>query len=68
MKTEQFEEKLKKAKELLEELNNPEITLEKSMKAYKEGIKTLNEASEILENAKLLYEELEQETQESTSS
>lgn len=59
MKPEEFEDKLKKAQQLLETLNNPQITLNKSMDAYKEGIKTLKEASKMLEDAKLIYEELE---------
>lgn len=59
MEQEEFEDKLKKAKEFLELLNDPNITLNKSMDAYKKGVKTLKEASKMLENAKLIYEELE---------
>lgn len=60
MEQEDFEEKLKKAHALLESLNDPEITLNKSMDAYKKGLETLKEASKMLEEAKLLYEEFEE--------
>lgn len=53
-----FEEKIESAKELLEELTNPEITLSNSVKIYKEGIKELEEAQKLLDNAKLNFEEL----------
>ncbi len=47
-----FEDKIKKAKEILEKLQSPDITLADSIKAYEEGIKELNEATKLLENAK----------------
>ena len=53
-----YEEKLKQAKELLEKLNNPEITLYEGMEIYKKGIKIIEEAEEILQKAKLEYEEI----------
>lgn len=52
-----FETELDEAKELLKELSNPEITLEKSVEVYKEGIKKLDSASKMLEEAKLQIEE-----------
>ncbi|MCI4399783.1 MAG: exodeoxyribonuclease VII small subunit [Campylobacteraceae bacterium] len=52
-----FETELEEAKELLKELSNPEITLEKSVEVYKEGIKKLESASKMLEEAKLQIEE-----------
>lgn len=57
----EFEDKLKKAKELLDMLNDPDITLKKSMDVYKKGIKTLEDASKMLEDAKLVFEEKEGE-------
>ncbi|WP_331775511.1 exodeoxyribonuclease VII small subunit [Sulfurospirillum sp. 1612] len=54
-----FEEKLVKAKKILETLGNPEIPLKDAMLGYKQGIAILNEASEIIENAKLEYEQLQ---------
>lgn len=53
-----FESELESAKELLKELSNPEITLEKSVEVYKEGIKKLENAAKMLEEAKLQIEEL----------
>ena len=55
-----FEQKLKKSKELLEKLMNPEISLEDSMKFYKEGMKELEEATKLLEDAKLVCKEYEE--------
>ncbi|MDA3054359.1 MULTISPECIES: exodeoxyribonuclease VII small subunit [unclassified Campylobacter] len=48
-----FEEKMKKIGELIESLNDKEITLDRSVELYKSGICLLKEAKEILENAKL---------------
>ena len=53
-----YEKKLEEAKKLLEELNNPNISLYDGMEIYKKGIKILEEATKILENAKLEYEEI----------
>ncbi len=58
MKVNDFEKKIEKSKEILDKLMNPEISLEESMKLYKDGIKELKEASKMLENAKLEFEEL----------
>ncbi len=51
-----FETELDKAKELLKELSNPDITLAKSVEVYKEGLKKLESASKMLEEAKLQVE------------
>ena len=48
-----FETKLESAKETLEVLMNPEITLQDSVKAYEKGIKELKDAQKILEEAQL---------------
>ncbi len=53
MKEERFEEKLAHAKALLEKLNDPEITLETSVKLYEEGLRKIQEAQKMLEEAKL---------------
>ena len=53
-----FEQKIEKAKELLKELSNPEIPLTKSVEIYKTGLKELEEASKMLENAKIEFEML----------
>ncbi len=56
-----FEQKLEKAKEILEKLMQPDITLEKSLKLYKEGKKELLEASKMLEDAKIQIKEFNSE-------
>ena len=56
-----FEEKIENAKKILEELSNPELPLDKGVEHYKNGMKLLNEATKILEEAKLVYEECEDE-------
>jgi exodeoxyribonuclease VII small subunit len=53
-----FEKKLKEAKELLEKLNDPEITLHEAMEFYKKGVKLLDEAAKMIEEAKLQFQEL----------
>jgi exodeoxyribonuclease VII small subunit len=57
-KKKSFEDRLKKAKELLEKLKDPELTISESMKLYKEGKKELDEATKLLEEAELELEEL----------
>ncbi len=53
-----FEEKIDSAKQLLEQLTDPEITLSNSVKIYKDGIKEIEEAQKLLDTAKLNFEEL----------
>ena len=50
-----FEEKILKAKELLEKLSNPQITLSDSIQVYKTGIKELEDAQKLLDEAKLIF-------------
>ena len=54
-----FEEKIEKAKAILQKLMQPEITLAESVKAYEEGMRELEEATKMLENAKLKIQEIE---------
>jgi len=53
-----FEEKLEKSKDLIDRLMNPKVTLEESIKIYKEGLETIKEAQKMLEDAKLKVEEI----------
>ncbi|MCK5110557.1 MAG: exodeoxyribonuclease VII small subunit [Arcobacteraceae bacterium] len=53
-----FEDKIKQAKELLDKLIDPEITLQTSVQVYKDGMKELEEAQKLLDEAKLEFEEL----------
>ena len=50
-----FEDKIEKAKELLEKLGNPDITLSSSVELYKNGMKEIEEAQKLLEEAKLEF-------------
>ncbi|WP_066165393.1 exodeoxyribonuclease VII small subunit [Aliarcobacter cryaerophilus] len=50
-----FEDKITKAKELLEKLSNPQITINESLKLYNEGLKELELAQKLLEEAKLVF-------------
>jgi exodeoxyribonuclease VII small subunit len=54
-----FEKKLEDAKSVLEKLMDPELTLNESVKSYKEGMKTLQDAQKILEEATLEFEKIQ---------
>jgi len=56
-----FEERVEAAKKIMEQLMDPEIPLEKSVKLYKEGMELLKEAGKILEEAKIEVETIEKE-------
>ncbi|WP_297893712.1 exodeoxyribonuclease VII small subunit [uncultured Campylobacter sp.] len=53
-----FEEKMEKISALLKSLNEKDLSLEESVKLYKQGVALLKEAKEILENAKLEVAEI----------
>ena len=53
-----FENKLDSAKQILETLMNPEITLQDSVKAYEKGMNELSKAQKILEDAKIKITEI----------
>ncbi len=54
----EFETKLESAKETLEILMNPEITLQDSVKAYEKGMKELSDAQKMLEDAQIKIQEI----------
>ncbi|ASM34635.1 30S ribosomal protein S17 [Campylobacter sputorum subsp. bubulus] len=56
MENDNFEEKLKKIDEILNELNGKDINLQDSVNIYKKGIKLLKESRKILEDIKLEVE------------
>lgn len=58
MKENDFEERLEEAKQILETLMNPELTLEQSVKAYEAGTKALKEAQKMLEDAQKQIERI----------
>jgi len=53
-----FENKIIEAQKLLEKLIDPEITLSNSVEVYKNGMKELETAQKLLDDAKLEFEEL----------
>ena len=55
-----FEKKLNRANEILESLNNDELSLKQSVEIYKEGLKNIKEAREILEKASLEVEQIDE--------
>ncbi|WP_149713466.1 exodeoxyribonuclease VII small subunit [Campylobacter concisus] len=60
-KEQSFEEKLTLADKILNDLNKDDVSLEKSIKLHEQGKKLLNEAREILENAKLSIKQVDDE-------
>ena len=53
-----FENKIEEAKKLLDKLIDPEITLSQSVNIYKDGIRELESAQKLLDEAKLEFQEL----------
>ncbi|WP_148786619.1 exodeoxyribonuclease VII small subunit [Campylobacter concisus] len=60
-KEQSFEEKLALADKILNDLNRDDVSLENSIKLHEQGKKLLNEAREILENAKLSIKQVDDE-------
>jgi len=58
MAKEDFESKLESAKNILQTLMNPEITLQESVKAYEKGMGELSKAQKMLEEATLKINEI----------
>ena len=64
MKSKTFEEKLEHSKEILQKLMDPEITLEKSVGLYEEGIEEIKSAQKMIEEAKVKIETIEKNEME----
>jgi len=64
MKTQSFEEKLEASKTILNQLMNPEITLEESLKLYENGLVQIKEAQKMIEEAKIKIETIEKNSAE----
>jgi exodeoxyribonuclease VII small subunit len=62
-----FEERLTHSKEILEKLLDPEITLEKSVALYEEGLQNIKAAQKLLEEASLKIETIEQSNQNAST-
>lgn len=60
-KIDSFETKVEKINLLLEKLKDENLSLNESVKLYKEGMEVLKEAKDILENAKLEIIQIEAE-------
>ena len=60
-KEQSFEEKLALADKILNDLNKDDVSLENSIKLHEQGKKLINEAREILENAKLSIKQVDDE-------
>ena len=60
-KEQSFEEKLALADKIVNDLNKDDVSLENSIKLHEQGKKLLNEAREILENAKLSIKQVDDE-------
>ncbi|NPA27925.1 MAG: exodeoxyribonuclease VII small subunit [Epsilonproteobacteria bacterium] len=60
-KSKDFEELLNECKEYLNRLMDPQITLQESLKIYEDGLKKINEAQKLLEEAKLKIKIIEKE-------
>ena len=60
---ENFEEKLKQSKVILEKLMDPEITLEESVQLYEDGLKNIKNAQDMLEHAKSKIETINRDSQ-----
>ena len=56
-----FEEALKSLEEIVDELNNGELDLEKAISAYERGVKLKNICEKRLENAKERIEKIQTE-------
>ena len=56
MQTVTFEQKLEASKKILNQLLNPAITLEESLKLYEDGIKEIKSAQKMIEEAKVKIE------------
>ncbi len=58
-----FEDRIAKIKQIIDKLNNTEITLKDGMQLYKDGVDEINEAQKMLESAKNLYDEINKKEQ-----
>ena len=59
MQTATFEQKLEESKRILNQLLDPAITLEESLKLYEDGIEKIKSAQKMIEEAKVKIELIE---------
>ncbi len=65
MKSQTFEQKLEASKSILNQLMNPEITLEESLKLYEDGLSQIKEAEKMIEEAKVKIQTIEKNASKS---
>ena len=65
MKTETFEQKLEASKAILNQLIDPAITLEESLKLYEKGLAEIKKAQTMIEEAKTKITTIEKNASES---
>lgn len=61
-KNETFEEKMNKLDNIVKELENEDVSLEKSLELYKKGVELSRECEGILKDAELKVETLNKDT------
>jgi len=59
MQIDTFENRLENSKKILNQLMNPSITLQESLKLYEDGIKEIQSAQKMIEEAKVKIELIE---------
>ena len=65
MQTDTFEQKLEESKKILNQLINPDITLEESLKLYERGLNEIKIAQKMIEEAKVKIQTIEKNSSES---
>ena len=58
----EYEKKVQRAQEILNELSKNDLPLDKALKLYKEGMRLLKEVQEMLEKAKLEVKKIQKES------
>ena len=65
MQTNTFEQRLEESKKILNQLMNPSITLEESIKLYEQGLAEIKTAQKMIEEAKIKIQIIEKNSSES---
>jgi len=65
MQTNTFEQRLEESKKILNQLMNPAITLEESLKLYEQGLAEIKAAQKMIEEAKVKIQTIEKNASES---
>lgn len=66
LNTDTFESRLNASKNILNQLMDPEITLEESLKLYERGLKEIKSAQKMIEEAKIKITTIERNGTEPT--